>query len=284
MKKIKAIAITLALMTLIISGCYNDQRVVTVYEDEYPPAPTGLTSITGDELITLLWYPVDVDDIDVYEIWYAPGNADPEDPDDYIRLDVISAYYTSWDDYDVQNGVTYYYAVTAVDEGGKRSYFSDYVMDTPRDEGLNVRIYDYHIDQGSSGYDLYYQDILAYDDSNCDFYLEYDSFYGEFFINITYDDYYIQDFGYADGFDDIGYAPSTGWSAFSSVEAVEGHIYMLKLRHFDEWHYAKIWITDLNYSSRSMVFSWAYQIDPGNRELKIVPQVLKPKLEMTTVN
>jgi len=244
-------------------------------------APTGLTSITGDESITLLWYPVEVDDIDVYEIWYAPGNADPDDLDEYMRLDVISAYYTSWPDYDVQNGVTYYYAVTAIDESGNRSYFSDYVMDTPRDDGYNVTIYDYHIDPGSSGYDLYYQDILAFDHPNCDIFLEYDSFYDEFFINITYDDYYIQDFGYADEFDDVGYAPASGWSAFSSVEAIEGHMYMLKLRHYDQWHYAKIWITDLNYGSRSMVFSWAYQIDPGNRELKIVPEVVKPKLEMT---
>ncbi len=284
MKKIKVIAIILALATLTISGCYNDQRVVTVYEDEYPPAPTGLTSITGNELITLFWYPVDVDDIDVYEIWYAPGNSNPNNTDNYTRLDVISAAYTSWPDYDVQNGVTYYYAVTAVDEGGKRSYFSDYVMDTPRPDGYNVTIYDYHTHPGTSGYDLYYQEILPYDDANCDIYLDYDTFYDEFFIDVTYDDYYIQDFGYADHFDDVGYAPTAGWSAFSGVEAIEGHIYILKLWHGGRWHYAKIWITDLNYNNRSMVFSWAYQTDPGNRELKINPLVFKPKLEVNPAN
>jgi len=37
MKKIRTMVFALALVALIISGCYNDQRVVTVYEDEYPP-------------------------------------------------------------------------------------------------------------------------------------------------------------------------------------------------------------------------------------------------------
>ncbi|MCP4580632.1 MAG: hypothetical protein GY839_03385 [candidate division Zixibacteria bacterium] len=281
MKRMMVISMAMTVLVLLISGCETEK---TVYIDEYPPAPTGLTSISGDESITLLWYPVEVDDIDSYEIWWAPGNVDPDDTDEYDLLDIISYSYSSLIDNDVENGVTYYYRLIAVDESGNHSYMSDYVMDTPRAEGHNVVIYDPLINFGLSGYDLYFQDRLTWNDTNCDIWLDYNSQYDEFFINVRHDDYYIQDFGYAEDFDDVGYAPSDGWSAFDEVEAIEGHMYILKLNHFDEWHYARIWVTDLNYQDVSMRFSWAYQIDQGNRELAIGPQSVKPITEVIPVN
>jgi hypothetical protein len=269
---------------LLVVSC--EDNTVYVRAPEAPATPQGLTSITGDEFIELLWYPVDMDGMDSYNIYWAPGNANPRDPDEYQYLVSVSATRTSWTDFDVENGVTYYYTITAVNVDGDESYMSNYVMDTPRPSGYDVRIYDYHrqTTRDSSGYDLYYQEKIDYADVNCDFYLDYDTIVDEFYITVRHDDYYIQDFGYAIDFDDVGYAPPDGWSAFAYVEAVVGHIYMLKLRHFNEWHYAKIWLTELDRNNLSMEFSWAYQIDPDNRELSIGPQVKKPKSENDQIN
>jgi hypothetical protein len=103
-------------------------------------------------------------------------------------------------------------------------------------------------------------------------------------VVVRHDDYYIQDLGYALDFDDVGYAPPDGWSSFYDLEAIEKHIYMLKLWHSEEWHYAKIWITHLSEANLSMEFSWAYQIDPDNRELAIRPEKLKSASEHNQVN
>jgi hypothetical protein len=273
--------VAMTVMVLLISGCEKER---TVYIDEYPPAPTGVTSISGDESITILWYPVELDDISYYEIWWAPGDENPNDLDEYELLDEVSYTHSSLIDNDVYNGVTYYYRIIAVDDAGHHSYMSEYVMDTPRAEGHNVVLYDPAYNLGWSGYDLFEQERLPYNDVDCDIWLDYDQGYDEFFINVRHDDYFIQDFGFADDFDEVGYAPSEGWSAFGELEAIEGHMYILKLNHFGEWHYARIWVTDLDYLDRSMRFSWAYQIDPGNRELKIAPKSVKSEIEQTVSN
>jgi len=277
MKKRILIALAIIGLGLFIVSC--DDNPTYVHGDYYPPRVTGLVSITGDQAVQLLWDPIYLDDISYYKIWYAPQDADPSDPHEYTYIADVSASHADWTDYDVENGTTYYYVVTAVNDAGYESEMSDYVMDTPRPEGHDVTIYDYHdashVDR--SGYDLYEHIRVPYDTVTCDFYADYDTDYDLFFITVRFDDYYIQDFGYASNFDDIGYAPPEGWSSFYGIEAIEGHMYILKLYHFDRFHYAKVWITDLDPVDGTMRFSWAYQTDPENRELKVVPgnQVLK---------
>lgn len=284
MNKVTIIAIVISAMMFIVMGC--EENTVYVSDPQRPATPMGLTSITGDGAIKLLWYPVEMDDIDYYVIYWAPGSANPADPDEYDYLTSVSSNRTSWTDYDVINGNTYYYTMTAVNFAGMESYMSNYAMDTPRPDGYGVHLYDYHMPDTRhlSGYDLYYHERVSYLDVNCDFYLDYDSILEAFFITVRHNDYFIQDYGYAADFDDVGYAPPDGWSAFADVEAIEGHIYMLKLRHFDEWHYAKIWITDLDYGYRTMEFSWAYQTDPYNQELSIPLNPVMPKNESREVN
>ncbi|MCD6163062.1 MAG: hypothetical protein J7K40_11705 [candidate division Zixibacteria bacterium] len=264
----KLMGIMIVLVAMIIVGCEEN----TSYVDPVPAAPTGLTSITADEAIYLAWYAVGELDIKTYAIY---RNTNGPDNTFYFQNEV-SSNYTSWIDNAVDNGETYYYAVTAIDEDGQESELSDYTYDTPRPEGANAVIYAY--DENSyydyTGFDLYAGERVPYDDyTNCDIYLSY--YNNSFYIYVRHDDYYIQDFGYADGFDDVSYAPDDGWSDFNSVEAIDGHMYMLKLWHFDEWHYARIWITDFDNNPDAMEFYWAYQIDEDNRELKIRPDMQK---------
>lgn len=259
---------------IFVVGC---EKTTTryIYIDEYPPPPSGIGSITRDGAVYIFWHRVEVDDIDGYRVWY---NTDSVGIFDLIAD--VSHPDTDWLDTDVVNGYRYYYRVSAYDESGNESILSiAYAVDTPRPEGFNEVIYDYYDEPNYSGFDLFLGEVVRWDSDDCDIYLDYDILLDAFFINVKFDDYYIQDFGYAEDFDDVGYAPPDGWSGFNSVEAIEGHMYVLKLRHFNRWHYARVWITDLfftaYYDVPAMEFSWAYQIDPGNRELKIVPGMPK---------
>lgn len=270
----------IGLAALAISCADNDVILNDGYDYE-PAAPTGLNSITGDNEVYLYWYAVDEPDIAYYRIYRSRSSA----YSGFTRIATVGYDDTDYLDRNVTNGQTYYYRIAAVDDAGQESQLSNYAMDTPRPEGHNVVIYDYH--NGSyydrSGFDLYAGDYVPYDDVDCDFYLDYDSAVGGYFITMRHSDYYIQDFGYAADFDDVGYSPEYGWSGFRYVEAIEGHIYIMKLYHFNEWHYAKIRINDLRSGPRSMQISWAYQTDPGNRELKINPEAQKHAAEPVTI-
>jgi hypothetical protein len=268
MKTVKIIALLAGLA--LIGGCEDES---TRYYDEYPAAPTGVNSVTGDESVLVYWYAVGENDIDHYSIYRS--NSSPDE--DFIRIATVSESTTEYTDNDVANGETYYYRLRAVDEANQASEYSDYAMDTPRPDGQNVVIYDYHdgANYNRTGFDLYAHERVAYDSDLCDIFLDYDTNLNVFFINVRFDDYYIQDYGYATNFDEIGYAPESGWSALNEVEAIEGHVYLLKLYHFETWHYAKIWVQHLENGSRSMTFAWAYQTDPGNRELKVRPDAVK---------
>ncbi|RKX18069.1 MAG: hypothetical protein DRP26_05900 [Candidatus Zixiibacteriota bacterium] len=257
---------------IFVAGC---EKTTTeyVYLDEYPPPPSGITSVTADEAVYMYWHPVEVDDIDGYLVYRNTS----ETGTFTLKAD-ISHPDTDWVDTEVINGNTYYYRLSAYDESGNESDLSEaFAMDTPRPEGFDEVIYDYYYEPNYSGFDLYLGEVVRWDSEDCDIYLDYDVLLDAFFINVRFEDYYIQDFGYADDFDDVGYAPPDGWSGFNSIEAIEGHMYVLKLRHFGEWHYARVWVTDLffDYDVPAMEFAWAYQIDPGNRELKIVPGMPK---------
>jgi hypothetical protein len=268
MKTLKIIAMLAGLA--LIGGCEDDS---TRYYDETPAAPTGINSVTGDESVLVYWYAVGENDIDHYSIYRSET-----DPDEgFVRIATVSESTTEYTDNNVTNGQTYYYRLKAVDDAGNVSDFSDYAMDTPRPEGDNVIIYDYHdgANYSHTGFDLYTHQRIPYDSDDCDIFLDYDSNLQIFYVHVRFDDYYIQDYGYATNFEQIGYSPESGWSALNQVEAIEGHVYLLKLYHFDQWHYAKIWIQHLDNGSRSMTFAWAYQTDPGNRELKVKPGMVK---------
>ena len=79
----------------------------------------------------------------------------------------------------------------------------------------------------------------------------------------------IQDAGYASSLDAVDFSPTSGWSPSGSVELIVGHCYIVWTR---DDHYAKLRVTEIRPGTTGVpakvVFDWAYQVDPGNRELR----------------
>lgn len=263
----------LIIPVLLLTAC--DQRSTTYVSDDdgmAPPVPSGVTTTTGDGIIWVEWNPINgIPDLAGFYVWRSTDNLD------FFWIATVGKNVIEFEDDDVVNGVTYYYGVSSFDEDGNESPVSfdyDSAFDTPRPEGFDEIIYDSfdpdYVDL--SGFDFSMEERVHWDASRCDINLEYDERpeYMAFFIWIGRNGLAIQDMGYTDSFDDITYAPETGWSQFLRVEAIEGHTYVVLT---EDNHYAKVRVTDFDsYPALRMVFDWGYQIDPGNRELKIDPR------------
>ena len=262
--------VIISAVSILLSAC--DTRSSKYYYDDdncAPPVPMGLTSITGDGVIWLEWDPIiGVGDLEGYYLYRSTDNYN------FFYIATVSWDYSDYTDDDVANGVTYFYGISSFDYNGNESEVSfDYrtVYDTPRPEGFDEIIYDFNNPEldHMSGFDLSNEERLYYDHSRTDFYLEYDNDPGvrAFFIWLGSNGQAIQDMGYTNDFDEITYAPEDGWSNFSFVEAIEGHTYVILT---DNQNYSKVRITYLDSTNpRRMIFDWGYQIDQGNRELKV---------------
>jgi hypothetical protein len=253
MKKIFLIILAVAGLGLL--GCEeNSTHYVTV--DTIPAVPQGVYSLTGDNAVYLFWLPVRESDLDLYRIYWSPN-----DTDFYFLGSSTDEEYV---DYDVQNGTTYFYAVTAVDIQGNESPLSyESVMDTPRPEGRNLLIADYNIYPEIAGYDFSTDEVVPDTSVNADIYLEYNQYDSVFYINVNNELTDIQDMGYTDTLSDIGYAPSEGWSEVGWSEVILGHTYIIWTK---DNHFAMLRVTNLT-APYNVRFDWAYQTDPGNREL-----------------
>ena len=261
MKKI--LLISLAMLTLIaLVGCDEREVIRYVEIDNDPATPQGVYSITADEAIYIYWLPVQDSDLDYYRIWYSSS---ADGVYEYIGTSADEAYV----DYDVQNGVTYYYAVTAVDFAGHESELSyETIFDTPRPERFGQDLYDFNYFSSVSGFDLSAGAVVPDNSLAADIYIDYDVVLEAFFINVADAETDIQDMGFTEDFDEIGYAPSEGWSYVGWVEVIVGHTYIVWTSND---HFAKIRVTSADYTNFEYItFDWAYQTsttDPGRMEL-----------------
>lgn len=240
---------------LIIGGC---EKTTTEYVeiDRVPAAPQGVESITADEAVYLFWLPVRESDLEGYRVYRSLDDVD------YFLIGHTSE--EAYVDHDVVNGQTYYYAVSAYDRKNHESELShETVFDTPRPEGQNLLLADYNVYPQISGYDFSTYLIVPYSNINADFYIEYFSSSGVFYINMANDQTDIQDMGYTADFDVISYAPSGGWSAVGWSELIAGHTYVIWTK---DDHYAKLRVTSINAPS-SVHFDWGYQTAVSNPEL-----------------
>lgn len=244
---------TLAFMVaaLLIGGCKSE--VVEV--DRTPPfAPRGIATQTGDGVVTVSWFRNSEPDVASYKVYVN---------DTYNGTYTLIGQTTglSFDDDNALNGVTWYYAVSAVDEAGNESELStDVAYDTPRPEGTGVFLPDFHADPTHGGYDFSTYSIGPYDDQFTDLFYEFLG--GMYYFNV-WDDTEIQDMGYTETFPEIGYAPTAGWSPTHDVRIIPGHTYVI--RTWDN-HYAKVRVRSLTISS--VGFDWAYQLQQNNTRLK----------------
>lgn len=248
--------LVLAALCLLMIGCYEE--VVYAPDVEAPAVPRGVNSITGDEEILLSWYPNAESDLAGYRVYRSFSESG-----EYYRIASTPAVH--FVDRDVSNGRTYYYAVSAYDVNGNESDLSyDVVFDTPRPEGRGVRLFDFNLVPSAAGYDFASFRTQHYQSANTDIYFEYHTPSGGMFINVANAQTDIQDFGFTEALDDVGYAPQDGWSPLGYVECIAGHTYVIWT---DDDHYAKIRIVTVN--PEFVEFDWAYQTAIGNRELKV---------------
>ena len=261
----KAFLITVLFAALGAIGCedkadYVVVEEIVVDEDVAPPVPQGVYSITRDEEVLLYWLPVDDvnNDLATY-IVYRSNHPDTG----YLEIGRTAGEY--FVDHGVINGYTYYFAVSSVDVDGNLSDLSyETVFDTPRPQGANRTLFDLNVMPAYSGWDLSAEVPVDYRDVGfCDFFLEYYDGDGVFYFNVGNSQTDIQDMGYTETLDDIGYAPESGWSLNGWCEVILGHTYVIWT---DDNHFAKVRVTAIN--SENILFDWAYQVAGGNPELK----------------
>jgi hypothetical protein len=249
---IKVLALTIAFAAL---GCHED-KVVNV--NPPPHVVDGVYSVTGDGRVTIYWRANQENDISYYKVY---RNSAPTGTFTLIG----STSNTSFVDTNVTNGVTYYYAVAAVDLSGQESPELSFenVFDTPRPEGFNVTLTNTFTTDATSGWDFSAMARRPSLDPTTDIY--YGSQGGHNLITVPADTK-IQDAGFVN-LVDVDFAPPSGWSADGTVEAIAGHSYIVLTR---DNHYAKFEVRTVD--STSILMDWAYQIDPNNPELtKRVP-------------
>jgi hypothetical protein len=261
------------ILLLTIAACDHRQDPYYPIDTQAPPVPTGVTSTTMDQQILVSWTAVSMDpqdnDLAGYRVYRGLDNHI------FDHVGTVGRDSSEFLDTGLDNGTTYYYAVSSFDHNGNESALSsETVFDTPRPEGFDVRIYSYRDSSFAdlSGFDFSLQDRLPWNSSNCDMFAEYDNAPSvqAFFLWLGPNGAHIQDMGYTSSFDEITYAPESGWSVFNYVEAIVGHTYVIKTVNN---HYAKVRITSLfDNPTFGMVFDWGYQVAQGNRELKVAPR------------
>ena len=255
MKKILSLSV-IVVPLLMLLGC--EEENCCFRPDFTPPAvPRGVISVTGDGEVYLYWYPNTEHDLAGYNIYFG------YEAEGYYTL-IGSTPSANFVDRDVTNGETYFYAVSAYDYHGNESELSlDLVFDTPRPEGWGGRLWDFHSFPYDAGYNFATQLVVPYTDRRADIFFEMDK--GIPFMWRGNDNTDLQDFGYTNSIDDVDYAPEFGWIKMDWLELVIGHTYIVWTA---DNYFAKFRITEIG--SNSITFDWAYQIDRGNPELKLI--------------
>ncbi len=247
------------LMMVILAALAGGCKTTVTEVDTTPPfAPRGIYTETGDELVLLSWVPNSEPDLAGYRVYWS-------DAYDGVYEFLGQTSTESYSDYGAPNGVTVYYAVTALDRSGNESELShDIVYDTPRPEGFGVVLPNYLYNPSGSGYDFSTYTTGPYNDQYTDIFYEHSG--GVYYLNVWMDTD-IQDVGYTESLYEVGYAPSGGWSPTKDVRLIAGHTYVVKT--WDN-HYAKV--RARTFSDGSLTFDWAYQLQSGNRRLKSAAQ------------
>lgn len=244
--------LSLAALPFLAAGC--DEDYVFVHDCPPPSAPVGVYSVTGDGEVTVYWTAVAEEYVDEFVVYRAPTPRGTYREIGHTGRDWFV-------DRGAANGVTYFYAITSVDECGYESDLSrEIAQDTPRPEGYGTLLDANGPDWRRSGWDLSAERAVAWDAPSADFWFIVED--GVPFLVAADVDTDIQDAGFLD-FDDLDWAPDGGWNPSGAVEAVRGHCYVVWTR---DNHFAKVRLRGVDRDRAD--FDWAYQIDGGNPELK----------------
>ncbi len=249
----------LTILSATVSGCYVDT------DDEPPATPRGVRTITGDEEVLVKWYPNRERDLGGYKVWRSKDGVNFND-----LLIEVPEYTKSYTDTNVQNGKTYYYAVSAYDGDGNESDLSpENAWDTPRPEGRNIALDDYILFPERSGFDFSqpHKGSIPWDAPETDIYFGLDDAIG---VTYLYSDNetLMQDLGYHEDFEAVDVVPEYGYTTLF-VELIEGHIYAI---YTPDRNFAKLQVREL--FDDGVIFDWAYQTDPDN--VQLAPPLNRP--------
>jgi hypothetical protein len=259
----------LALFALGVAGC-NDNS--TAPHDVTPPAaPRGLFSVTGDGSVKLSWLANTESDLAGYRVYESTCASGPNCP--YNRIGATEA--TEFMATGLTNGVTRYFAVSAVDASGNESELShEDDSDTPRPAG-STTLNNFLNGTAGAGWDFSAFAKVASNDPSADIIYGNDGRIAQMFapgviVQTQPDTLYIfneiQDAGYATTLDAVDVSPvgsDAGWSPTGTAELIPGHCYIVWT--WDN-HYAKFRVTGI--SSSTVSLDWAYQTDQGNPQLR----------------
>ncbi len=257
-------AITTMVLLLLIS-CGEKEKVVEVpVPANCPPsAPAGVYAVNLDGTVLICWWANPEDDIEGYDVYRGTSYYG-----EYSYLGSVlhtNADQFCFEDLDTGNGIQFYYAVSAYDKGGVESDLSyEEVTGTPRPEG-EVTLQDFAQLPLLAGYDLssFSNAPQAYNAASTDVFFSGSS--GARLLVAHRAGVELQDYGFVGDFDAINYAPVEGWSPSRSAEAIPDHCYIVRLIETDGIHYAKLYV--ISVADGYVTFWWAYQTDPGNRDL-----------------
>lgn len=254
----------------LLAGC-DDDDPVAVRDVTPPAAPRAVYSVTDDGLVRLYWVGNTEPDLAGYRIYMAPCASGSSCRYDFIQSAPRGATGAA---ITLANGVTRYFALTAVDYAGNESELSEEtVFDTPRPAGFDERLGDYVDEPPISAWDFSAFDTPAervrWDSPNADVFFGFAN--GTPYLWAAYTDVEIQDAGYASGLDAVDFAPPAGWSADGIVEAIPGHNYIVRIGDTSFAHYAKLRVVgfvNMGGGVQRLRFDWAYQLVPNNGELE----------------
>lgn len=263
--KVSGTFILIALAILpFVAGCGDDcSECPDPAGTSAPPfPPDGVFSITGDGVVTVCWNQKTETNIAAYGIY-----RNPEPTGKYTWIADVSSSECEdglccYDDKDVQNGETWWYAVTAINDHNQESADLSYefVDDTPRPEDYRgLVLMDYlGQDSGRSGYDFSDLSNTArpWNDNTTDIYFGVSN--GVRFIYSTAG-VEIQDYGIID-LVWVDEAPTDGWAPSGRVEAIPGHSYIVRIPVKSgpgNWNVAKFEVVSV--SNASVTMYWAYQ-------------------------
>jgi hypothetical protein len=265
--KMNRIMAMISIMMLIMISCGEKEKIVNVPVNCAPSSPRGVYSVNYEGTVQICWvanYESDMDGYNVYRSETLDGSYSPIGTV-YVNTSNPAEY--CFEDLDTANGIHYYYAVSAFDQGGAESdlIVEEVVSGTPRPEG-QLTLYDAVSLPSQSGYDFYpglSNTAQQFDLSTTDIY--FGVIGGIPAIVARRVGVEIQDYGYAGSFDAVGYAPDDGWAPSRSAEAIVKHMYILQLLEGTDIHYAKLYVTAI--TGDHVTFYWAFQTDPGNPDL-----------------
>jgi hypothetical protein len=258
---------TMAMLMLILISCEDDEPCAPVPVNCAPDVPHGVYSVNYDGTVLICWvanYESDMAGYNVYRTETLDGQYSPIGT---VYVTTANPAEYCYEDLDTGNGIHYFYAVSAFDQGGAESdiIVEEVVSGTPRPEG-QLTLYDAVSLPSQSGYDFYpglSNTAQQFDLSSTDIYFSVNGGIPEIVARRVGVE--IQDYGYAGNFDAIGYAPDDGWAPSRSVEAIPKHMYFLQLLEGTDIHYAKIYVTAV--TGDHATFNWAFQTDPYNPDL-----------------